>query len=142
MDRVTKEQRSRNMSKVRSKDTTPERIVRTYLFKRGFRYRIADKRYPGHPDIVLPKYKTVIFVHGCFWHQHPNCKKATIPNSNKEFWITKLQRNVERDREQINELEALGWNVLVVWECELNKARQKETLEKLCEEIINGKNNI
>jgi len=142
MDRITKEQRSENMRRIHAKDTGPEKIVRSDLFKHGFRYRIADSRYPGHPDIVLPKYRTVIFVHGCFWHQHPGCKKASIPKSNQEFWITKLQRNVERDQEQAEALEALGWRVLVVWECELIKSRREETLEKLRKEIVNGSENI
>lgn len=138
MDRLTKEQRSDNMRRIRAKNTSPEMIVRADLFKHGFRYRIADKRYPGHPDIVLPKYKTVVFVHGCFWHQHPNCRKATIPKSNQAFWIPKLQRNVERDREQTRKLEELGWRVLVVWECELDKNKRENTLRKLREEIVNG----
>ena len=138
MDRHTKEQRSDNMRRIRAKNTSPEMIVRADLFKHGFRYRIADKRYPGHPDIVLPKYKTVVFVHGCFWHQHPNCRKATIPKSNQAFWIPKLQRNVERDREQTRKLEELGWRVLVVWECELDKNKRENTLRKLREEIVNG----
>ena len=138
MDRLTKEQRSDTMRRIRAKNTSPEMIVRADLFKHGFRYRIADKRYPGHPDIVLPKYKTVVFVHGCFWHQHPNCRKATIPKSNQAFWIPKLQRNVERDREQTRKLEELGWRVLVVWECELDKNKRENTLRKLREEIVNG----
>jgi DNA mismatch endonuclease (patch repair protein) len=98
MDDLTTEQRHVNMSHIQSKNTKPEMIVRKYLFSKGFRYRVNDKRYPGHPDIVLPKYKTVIFINGCFWHQHPNCKYASIPKTNKEYWIPKLQKNVERDK--------------------------------------------
>lgn len=113
--------RSFNMSQIHGKNTKPEEIVRKYLFAQGLRYRKNDKRYPGHPDIVLPKYKTVIFVHGCFWHLHKGCSRAKLPTSNVEFWRKKLSANAERDIKEKNELEAIGWRVLVVWECQLKK---------------------
>ena len=97
------------MSRIRSKDTMPEEIVRKYLFSRELRYRKNDKRYPGHPDIVLPKYHTMIFVHGCFWHRHPGCRYASIPATNSEFWQKKFSRNVERDKEEQSKLREMGW---------------------------------
>lgn len=137
MDNLTKENRIKNMQNIHSKDTAPERIVRAYLFKRGLRYRIADKRYPGKPDIVLPRYKAVVFIHGCFWHQHPGCRRAVMPKSNVEYWKPKLKRNVERDKENIQELEQLGWRTFVVWECELSKEKRDATLDNLYKEIVN-----
>jgi DNA mismatch endonuclease (patch repair protein) len=130
-DVLTKEQRSYNMSRIRSKDTKPEEIVRKYLFSRGLRYRKNDKRYPGHPDIVLPKYHTVVFVHGCFWHRHPGCRYASIPATNSEFWQKKFTRNVERDKEEQSKLREMGWKVLIVWECELKKEKREATLSNL-----------
>jgi len=127
--------RSFNMSQIHGKNTKPEEIVRKYLFAQGLRYRKNDKRYPGHPDIVLPKYKTVIFVHGCFWHLHKGCSRAKLPTSNVEFWRKKLSANAERDIKEKNELEAIGWRVLVVWECQLKKAIREQTLRKLYEQI-------
>jgi len=119
MDTVTREQRSANMSKIRSKDTKPEMLVRRHLHALGFRYRLHDSKLPGHPDIVLPKWHTVIFVNGCFWHRHEGCKFATIPKSNVEFWKAKFERNVARDRNEHKALEDFGWRVIVVWECEV-----------------------
>lgn len=119
MDRFTPSQRSDMMSKVRGKNTRPEERVRSILHRLGFRFRLHRKDLPGTPDIVLPKYGTVIFVHGCFWHRHPGCKKASMPQTNKEFWERKLARNVERDAEVSEKLTRIGWRVLVVWECEL-----------------------
>ncbi len=127
--------RSFNMSQIHGKNTKPEEIVRKYLFAQGLRYRKNDKRYPGHPDIVLPKYKTIIFVHGCFWHLHKDCSRAKLPTSNVEFWRKKLSANAERDIKEKNELEAIGWRVLVVWECQLKKAIREQTLRKLYEQI-------
>lgn len=127
--------RSFNMSQIHGKNTNPEEIVRKYLFAQGLRYRKNDKRYPGHPDIVLPKYKTIIFVHGCFWHLHKGCSRAKLPTSNVEFWRKKLSANAERDIKEKNELEAIGWRVLVVWECQLKKAIREQTLRKLYEQI-------
>lgn len=127
----TKEIRSYNMSRIRSKNTKPEEMVRKYLFSQGFRYRKNDTRLPGNPDIVLPKYKTVIFVNGCFWHKHENCKYFVWPKTNEDFWRTKISANVSRDQENIKLLSELGWNVIVIWECELKKQRFDCTMEKL-----------
>jgi len=135
VDKVSKEIRSYNMSQIKSKDTKPEIIVRSYLFSKGLRFRKNDKRYPGSPDVVLPKYNTVIFVHGCFWHLHENCKYAVMPKSNVEFWQKKLYRNRERDENNKNKLEELGWKVLIVWECQLKKHNIQQTLNTLYEEI-------
>lgn len=121
MDRLTPSQRSSLMSKVRGKNTRPEEIVRSLLHRMGFRFRLHRKDLPGTPDIVLSKYRTVIFVHGCFWHRHPGCKKASMPQTNTTFWEKKLARNVERHAEVTAELTKIGWRVLVVWECELKK---------------------
>lgn len=136
-DNHTKEIRSMNMSHIRSTDSKPEEVVRKYLFSQGFRYRKNDKRLPGKPDIVLPKYKTVVFVNGCFWHKH-DCPRFVWPASNQEYWIPKILRNVERDKENYTTLENKGWRVLVVWECELKKKVRDDTLEKLCSDIKNG----
>ena len=135
VDKFSKEVRSYNMSRIRSKDTKPEIIVRSYLFSRGLRFRKNDKRYPGSPDIVLPKYKTIVFVHGCFWHLHDGCKYAKMPKSNVDYWKPKLYRNRERDARNQKELEEMGWTVITVWECELKKATIDERLEKLAYEI-------
>ena len=130
-DIKSKESRSYNMSRIKGKGTKPEELVRKYLFSRGFRYRKNDKRLPGSPDIVLPKYRTVIFVNGCFWHKHEGCKYFVWPRDNAEFWKEKIQANVMRDERKQTELIAQGWNVIVVWECELKKARRDETLTSL-----------
>ena len=123
------------MSKISGKETKPEIIVRKYLFSKGFRYLKNDNRYPGTPDIVLPKYNTVVFVHGCFWHGH-NCKKGSLPETRIEFWKNKINGNKERDRKNRKALEENGWNVLTVWECEiLNKGDRTERLNKLAQEI-------
>lgn len=136
MDTLTSEQRHKNMQQIRSKDTKPEIIVRKYLFGRGFRYRKNDSRLPGHPDIVLPKYHTLVFVHGCFWHRHPGCPKATNPKNNREFWQKKFDINIKRDTEERKQLESMGWHVIIVWECEIsNKKKQEERLRVLEEEI-------
>lgn len=119
-DTLTKEERSKRMSLIRSKNTTIEVKVRRYLFAKGYRFRINDKRYPGHPDIVLPKYKTIVFIHGCFWHSHPNCKVAHIPKSNSDFWIEKFKRNIDNDEKKKAILESQGWRVITLWECEIN----------------------
>ena len=135
VDRVSKEARSYNMSRIRSKDTKPEILVRSYLFSRGLRFRKNDKRYPGSPDIVLPKYKTMVFVHGCFWHLHEGCKYARIPKSNVQYWEKKLYRNRERDEHNQKELEEMGWTVIIVWECELKKDKREQTLDNLYSQI-------
>jgi len=120
-DIFTKEKRSQIMSKVGSKDTKPEKLVRSALHRLGYRFRLHDKKLPGKPDLVLPKYKTVIFVHGCFWHQHSGCGKASIPRTNRAFWQEKLEKNVIRDRKVNVQLTEMGWNVITVWECDVKK---------------------
>ena len=124
----TPEQRSYNMSQIRGKNTKPEEIVRKYLFSQGFRYRKNDPRLPGKPDIVLPKYKTVVFVNGCFWHGHEGCRYFVWPKNNAEFWKAKISGNIQRDVQSIRLLRDQGWNVIVVWECELKKANREATL--------------
>lgn len=124
------------MASVKSKNTKPEVLVRKALFSEGFRYRINDKRLPGSPDIVLPKYKIVIFVHGCYWHGHENCSKAIKPATNKEFWNVKIQKNRQRDQKAQEELEANGWNVLVIWDCQLrNQKLFEEKIENVIKEL-------
>lgn len=131
-DVKTPEQRSRNMAAIKGKDTKPEMIVRKYLFSRGLRFRVQVRKLPGKPDIVLPEYKTAIFVNGCFWHGHEGCKYFRLPKSNVEFWKEKIERNIERDKESMQALFDLGWKVVRVWECELrNKANREETLNKI-----------
>ncbi len=119
-DKLTKEHRSWNMSRIKGKDTSIEVLVRKALFRDGFRFRKNVKQLPGKPDIVLSKYKTVIFVHGCFWHGH-TCKEAHIPKSNSEFWLNKITRNVDNDKKHTEQLTSLGWHVITVWECQIEK---------------------
>ena len=119
MDKISKEKRSKNMSKIKSHDTSIEIKVRKYLFSQGFRYRKNVKSLPGKPDIVLSKYKTVIFINGCFWHRHPGCKYATTPSSHQEFWQKKFTANVKNDQKNHKLLTESGWNVIVLWECEI-----------------------
>lgn len=133
-DNHSKEVRSRNMSRIRSTDNKPEEVVRKFLFSQGFRYRKNDKKLPGKPDIVLPKYRTVIFVNGCFWHKH-DCPRFVWPSSNQDYWRPKILGNVERDKKNVGQLRSQGWNVIVVWECELKKAVRDERLYALCREI-------
>lgn len=128
MDIFEPEKRSSVMSKIRGKNTKPEMIVRRCLHSLGFRFRLHSKRLPGSPDIVLPKYKSVIFVHGCFWHRHPGCNKATTPKSNVQFWSDKLNGNVKRFAVVQKELSSLGWSVIVVWECETKDLSKLEEL--------------
>ena len=135
VDKFSKETRSYVMSRIRGKDTKPEVLVRKYLFSRGLRFRKNDKRYPGRPDIVLPKYRTAVFVHGCFWHLHEGCKYAVMPKSNVDYWEKKLYGNRERDARNQAELKEMGWTVLTVWECELKKDKREETLEVLYNQI-------
>lgn len=124
-------QRHNTMSAIRGKNTKPEMIVRRGLWKRGFRYRLNYKRLPGHPDLVLRKYKTCIFINGCFWHGHEGCKYYTVPKTNTEFWVNKVHRNKERDERVKHELNAMGWNCITVWECELKPAKREATLQSL-----------
>ena len=123
----TTKQRSFNMSRIRGKDTLPEIKVRKYLFAKGYRFRKNDKRYPGCPDIVLPKYRTMIFINGCFWHKHVGCRYFVWPKNNAEFWREKIESNVNRDRQNYKQLNEQGWKILVIWECEL-KTSFEETM--------------
>ena len=136
-DSLSKEKRSWNMSKIRGKDTSIEVKVRKYLFSKGFRYRKNVKTLPGKPDIVLPKYKTVIFVHGCFWHRHEGCKDATMPKTRTDFWREKFCKNIENDQLHTQQLITAGWKVLVLWECEIEKSFDV-TMEKLTKNILLG----
>lgn len=131
----TPEQRSYNMSRIHGKDTRPEELVRKYLFAHGFRYRKNDVRLPGKPDIVLPKYKTVIFVNGCFWHAHEGCRYFVWPKNNADFWKKKIESNVARDEKNHQLLEGLGWRVLTVWECELKLNCRAETLANITKSL-------
>lgn len=134
-DVLTPEQRRYNMSRIRSQNTKPEELVRKYLFSQGFRYRKNDVRLPGKPDIVLPKYKTVIFVNGCFWHGHNGCRYFVWPKSNEEFWKNKIESNISRDDMNFNLLRQLGWNVIIIWECELKKAVRQKTFGELVDSL-------
>lgn len=136
-DVLTPKQRSYNMSQIHGKDTKPEELVRKFLFSQGFRYRKNDARLPGKPDIVLPKYKTVIFVNGCFWHKHEGCKYFVWPKNNAEFWKEKIEKNAARDEKDYELLEREGWHVVVVWECELRKNKREESLRKVLAELKN-----
>src|SRR5262245_7126889 len=124
MDTISREERSANMRAIRSKDMKPEMIVRSTVHRLGYRFRLHAKNLPGHPDLVLKRFKKVIFVHGCFWHQHgdPSCKIMRLPKSNKEYWVPKLERNAMRDQQSLRKLESQGWRVLTVWECETRKS--------------------
>lgn len=136
-DMMTPEQRSRCMAAIKGKDTKPEMIVRKYLFSRGLRFRVQVRKLPGNPDIVLPKYKTVIFVNGCFWHGHEGCKYFQLPKSNVEFWKEKIERNIARDSRNKAELIALGWRVIRVWECNIKTISGREYyLNSLYEFIV------
>ena len=121
-------QRSRNMSRIRSRNTTPEKIVRAELWRRGYRYRLNDKRLPGKPDLVLPKYRAVIFINGCFWHGHRGCPKYVEPKTNAGFWKEKIARNIARDELNAQRLDTLAWTVITVWECELSKKNRDATI--------------
>ena len=135
MDVHDKKTRSYNMSCIKGKNTKPEEIVRKYLFSQGFRYRKNDKRLPGTPDIVLPKYRTVIFVNGCFWHGHQGCRYFVVPKTNTDFWMNKIDTNRIRDQKKISELEAMGWKVIVIWECELKTGKREDTLSSLVNQL-------
>lgn len=131
MDRLTPQQRHKNMVSIRSKNTKPEVLVRKYLWSQGFRYRLNNPRLPGHPDIVLRKYRTCIFVNGCFWHGHKGCKYYVIPKTNTQFWLDKINRNIERDKQEHRKLASMGWHVIIVWECQLKSKIREKTLESL-----------
>ena len=144
MDKLSAQQRHANMAAIRSKDTKPEMIVRKGLWRRGFRYRLNHRRLPGHPDLVLRKYRTCIFVNGCFWHGHniqciihnaqciiENSACCKIPTTNREFWVAKIRRNKERDKEEQRRLAEMGWHCITVWECELKPSKREETLDSI-----------
>jgi len=120
-DRLSKEKRSWNMSRIRSRDTDPEKKVRSLLHRLGYRFRMYQKDLPGKPDIVLTKYKTVIFVHGCFWHRHKGCSRCTTPSTNQEYWLAKFEKNTAKDKKNRMILRRLGWKCITVWECETKK---------------------
>ena len=132
MDSLSKERRSWNMSRIKGRDTKPEVIVRSLLHMMGYRFRLHRKDFPGKPDIVLPKYRTVIFVHGCFWHRHKSCKFAYVPKTRVEFWQNKFQGNIERDKLNQAKLKKAGWQVIVIWECHIKKLKAlQKTLKKM-----------
>ncbi|QDT23522.1 very short patch repair endonuclease [Gimesia chilikensis] len=138
MDTVDRNTRSKIMKSVPQKNTKPEMRLRKALHRMGFRYRLHDKRLPGSPDLVFPKHKAIIFVHGCFWHRH-GCKQTTTPKSRKEFWKAKFKANIQRDKKNILELENAGWRVIVVWECELKNSDQNDLFEKIQDFLLNVK---
>lgn len=131
MDKLSKEQRHKNMAAIHGRDTKPEMLVRKFLFSHGFRYRLNHPRLPGKPDIVLLKYKTCIFINGCFWHGHKGCKYYTVPKSNVKFWTEKVNHNKERDLINNQRLESLSWNVITIWECELKPKKFNDTMAKV-----------
>lgn len=135
-DTMTKYQRHYVMSHVHSASTKPELMLRHALWEQGFRYKVNDRSLPGSPDIVLPKYRSVIFVHGCFWHGHKGCKDYTVPKTNTDFWVAKIARNQERDEEVWRKLEAKDWSVIIVWECQLKKANLEKTVARVVSEIV------
>jgi DNA mismatch endonuclease (patch repair protein) len=135
-DKLSKARRSWNMSRIRGKDTTPEKEVRSLLHGFGYRFRLHVKNLPGKPDIVLPKHRTVIFVHGCFWHRHQGCKNCTTPSNNRDFWVKKLDGNAARDGVKKRALRKLGWRVVVVWECETERPQNLERLQRRLSEIL------
>lgn len=130
-DKLTREQRHLCMSHIRSKNTKPELIVRRFLFANGFRFRVNVKRLPGTPDIVLRKYHTAIFVNGCFWHGHDNCSLYVVPKTNADFWISKIQRNKQRDSASAEKLKKMGWHVIRIWECQLSPQKRHDYLNSL-----------
>lgn len=131
MDKLTAEQRHKTMAAIRSKNTRPELIVRHYLWRAGFRYRLNNPRLPGHPDLVLRRYRTCIFVNGCFWHGHEDCRFFRMPTTNAEFWEAKIHRNQQRDRQEQQRLAEMGWHCITVWECQLKPAVREQTLRSL-----------
>lgn len=135
MDHLSPAARSANMAKIKGKNTRPELVVRQTLHAMGYRFRLHRRDLPGSPDIVLPRYRTVVFVHGCYWHRHVGCARSTMPQTRQDFWQTKFARTVERDRAQAERLVAAGWNVAVIWECE---TRNRETLQSRLLEVFGG----
>lgn len=135
MDIWSKEKRSEVMAKIRSENTKPEKLLRSWFYGNGLRFRIHRKDLPGKPDIVFSKYKTVIFVHGCFWHYHKDCREGRIPSTNSKFWEEKLSKNIQRDEKHQLKLKELGWKVIVVWECEINKNLNTESFKEILRTI-------
>lgn len=135
VDVHTREVRSYNMSQIKGKNTKPEILVRKFLFSNGFRYRLHVKKLPGKPDIVFPKYKKVLFIHGCYWHGHKDCKYFVAPKSRTEWWLNKINGNKEKDKENEELLRKMGWKVIVIWECELKSGKRKKTLNELLKKI-------
>ena len=131
MDKVSKEVRSRNMAAIKGKDTKPEILVRKFLFSKGFRYKLYDRSLPGTPDLVFPKYRTVLFIHGCFWHGHGGCKYFVIPKTRTEWWTAKINRNKKLDKKNVTKLKKLGWNVIIIFECRLRPKYRSRTLNLL-----------
>lgn len=134
-DVFSKEKRSWVMSRIKGKNSLPEMVVRKYLHRQGFRYRLHVKTLPGKPDMVLPKYKTVVLIHGCFWHGHKHCKKASLPKSSIEWWTKKLEVNANNDIKNIRTLQKLGWYVITVWQCELNSSKFETTMNRLIKHL-------
>ncbi len=140
VDHISPEHRSWNMSRIRGKDTSPELVVRSYMHNLGFRFRLHKKNLPGRPDLILPKYNTVMFVHGCFWHQCPNCERGSrIPKSNVDYWEKKLNRNIERDRQHVKDLRGLGYKVITIWECQ---TKSEASLRKKIRTLISARKNL
>ena len=131
----TRQQRSYNMSQIKAKNTKPEMIVRKFLHAQGLRYKLHDKTLPGKPDLVLPKYKTVLFIDGCFWHGHANCKDYVVPKTRTEWWLNKINRNKSNDANAVKALRKEGWTVISIWECDLKSAIREKTLQKILRNI-------
>jgi len=130
-DKISQATRSHNMSKIKGKDTKPELLIRRFLFANGFRYRLHDKKLPGKPDIILPKYETIILINGCFWHGHLNCNRASIPKTRTEWWLEKINKNIANDQKNTKALEEKGWKVLVIWTCKLRPILLNQSLEEI-----------
>jgi DNA mismatch endonuclease, patch repair protein len=128
--------RSYNMSRIRAKDTSPELLVRKFLHARGFRYKLHDRSLAGSPDLVLPKYKTVVFVHGCFWHGHADCKYFVVPKTRTDFWMGKIMKNMSNDALVVQRLRAAGWKVIIIWECQVKPKQIRQTLTKLMGRLL------
>jgi DNA mismatch endonuclease, patch repair protein len=135
-DRLSKERRSWNMGRIRGRDTSPEKAVRSLLHRMGYRFRLHGRRLPGRPDIVLPKYRTVVFVHGCFWHRHKGCRNCTTPTNRRQWWLNKLEGNSTRDKAQVRALRKLGWKVVIVWECEAKRSGFATRLEERLSRVL------
>lgn len=133
----SKEVRSYNMSRIKGKDTKPEILVRKFLFAKGLRYRLHDKKFPGKPDLVFPKYKKIVFIHGCFWHGHEGCKYFVVPKTRTDWWLNKINKNKEKDNNSILKLKEEGWHTIVVWECDLKSKKREEVLNNLYQKIVN-----